>query len=103
MTSNTLKYAFARTASGSVTTSRTPANSPLRGSVARSKKDHNNTNLAHFKSLWADTLRRDFVPRDARLAAHSYVRGALAQPRRINTPKLFRSLLVLAGLPGLAR
>lgn len=62
------------------------------------RKNHNGANLARFKSLWADTLRRDFVPRDARLAARSYLRGALAQPRRTNAPKFFRSLLVLAGL-----
>lgn len=67
------------------------------------RRIHNNTNLTRLKSLWAATLRRDFVPRDARLAARSYLRGALAQPRRINAPKLLRSLLVLAGLPRLAR
>ncbi len=67
------------------------------------RRTHNNTNLARLKSLWAGTLRRDFVPRDSRLAARSYLRGALAQPRRINAPKLLRSLLVLAGLPRLAR
>ena len=66
------------------------------------RKNHNNTNLARFKSLWADTLRRDFVARDARLAARSYLRGALAQPLRINGPKFSRSLLVLAGLSRLA-
>jgi O-antigen biosynthesis protein len=62
------------------------------------RKNHNNTNLARFKSLWADTLRRDFVPRDARRAALSYLRGSLAQPLRINASKFFRSLLVLSGL-----
>jgi GT2 family glycosyltransferase len=67
------------------------------------RRTHNNTNLTRLKSLWADTLRRDFVPRDARLAARSYLRGALAQPLRTNAPKLLRSLLVLAGLPRLAR
>jgi GT2 family glycosyltransferase len=67
------------------------------------RRDRNDANLTRIKSLWADTLRRDFVPRDARPAARSYVLGALAQPLRVNTPKLLRSLLVLAGLPRLAR
>lgn len=67
------------------------------------RRAHNNPNLARLKSLWADTLRRDFVPRDGRLAARSYLRGAFAQPLRVNGPKLLRSLLVLAGLPRLAR
>lgn len=66
------------------------------------RKKHNNANLERFKSIWTDTLRRDFVPADARLAARSYLRGALAQPARVNGPKFFRSLLVLAGLPRLA-
>ncbi|MEY4489456.1 MAG: hypothetical protein RIQ79_1964 [Verrucomicrobiota bacterium] len=67
------------------------------------RKLHNDTNLARFKSLWADTLRRDFVPRDARLAARSYVRSAFEQPSRTNASKLIRSLLVLAGLSRCAR
>ena len=67
------------------------------------RRTHNDRNLARLKSIWGDTLRRDFVPRDARLAALGYLRGACAQPLRTNAPKLFRSLLVIAGLPALAR
>jgi len=67
------------------------------------RRARNDANLARLKSLWAATLHRDFVPRDARPAARSYVLGALTQPQRVNTQKLLRSLLVLAGLPRFAR
>jgi O-antigen biosynthesis protein len=66
------------------------------------RKDHNDANLALLKSRWAATLHRDFLPRDARPAALSCLRSALACPARVNVPKLLRSLLVLAGLPRLA-
>ena len=62
------------------------------------RNSRNTDNLARLKATHGDYLRRTLVPRDARLAARSYVRGALAQPLRINAPKLFRSLLVLSGL-----
>ena len=64
---------------------------------------HNNTNLERFKSLWAETIRRDFVDHDAQLAASSYLRGALTQPMRANASKIIRSLVILTGLSRLTK
>jgi hypothetical protein len=69
---------------------------PLARDLRRNR--HNNTNLERFKSLWAETIRRDFVDHDAQLAASSYLRGALTQPMRANASKIIRSVIILTGL-----
>lgn len=56
------------------------------------RKDHNDANLRRLKATHGDYLRRHLVPRDALLAARSYLRTALAAPRRINARKLFGAL-----------
>ncbi len=62
------------------------------------RKKHNNTNLIRLKTIWADTISRDFVPGDARMAARSYLRGACARPTKINFSKFCRSVGILLGL-----
>lgn len=59
------------------------------------RKKHNDANLVRLKAAHGDYLRRHLVPRDARLAARSYLRAALAAPRRINSGKFFGSLATL--------
>lgn len=59
------------------------------------RKNHNDANLVRLKAAHGDYLRRVLVPRDARLAARSYLRAALAAPRRVNARKLLGSLATL--------
>ncbi len=69
------------------------------------RKNHNDANLARLKATHGDYLRRVLVPRDARLAARSYLRSAAAAPRRVNARKLFDSLAALMrpGFPSALR
>lgn len=60
------------------------------------RKRHNNTNLARLKDIWGDYIGRECVPADARIAAASYLRGALARPTKVNFGKFCRSLVLLA-------
>lgn len=59
------------------------------------RKNHNDANLARLKAAHGDYLRRALVPRDARLAARSYLRSAWSAPGRANARKLFASLATL--------
>lgn len=59
------------------------------------RKRHNNKNLDRLKGTWASYIDENFVTRDGRLAARSYLRSAIALPARINWPKLLRSLSTL--------
>ena len=59
------------------------------------RKSHNDANLARLKATWLEYLRQHLVPRDSRLAAHSYLRTAFAAPRRINARKLLGSVATL--------
>lgn len=59
------------------------------------RKNHNDSNLARLKHQHGDYLRRTLVPRDARIAALSYLRSARAAPRRVNAHKLLRTILTL--------
>ncbi len=52
------------------------------------RKDYNEANLARLLTTHGDYLRRHLVPRDALLAARSYLSTALAAPSRINVRKL---------------
>ncbi len=56
------------------------------------RKRHNDRNLMRLKQTHANYLRQHLVPRDASLAAASYLRGAWAAPRKVNLGKLFRSV-----------
>lgn len=60
------------------------------------RKNHNDTNLIRLKATHGDYLRSHLVPRDARLAALSYLRSARAAPRRVNARKLLGALTTLA-------
>jgi GT2 family glycosyltransferase len=56
------------------------------------RKSHNTANLDRLKTTHGDYLRRTLVPRDARLAAASYLRTARAAPRRVNARKFLGAL-----------
>lgn len=56
------------------------------------RKDRNAANLARLKTIHGDYLHRTLVPRDARLAAISYLQTARAAPGRVNARKLLGAL-----------
>ena len=59
------------------------------------RKTHNDRNLVRLTQIHANYLRQHLVPRDAALAAASYLRGAWAAPSKINAGKLIRSAATL--------
>lgn len=56
------------------------------------RKKHNNANLDKFKATHGAYLREHIVPRDARLAAKSYLKSAAAAPSKTNLSKFTNSL-----------
>jgi GT2 family glycosyltransferase len=66
------------------------------------RKTHNTTNLARLKKSHGEYLRQHLVPRDARLAARSYLRGAWAAPRKVNAQKFIAALRQLTRRSGSA-
>ena len=65
------------------------------------RKRYNDQNLERLKQTHADYLRQHLVPRDATLAATSYLRGAWAAPSKANAGKLLRSVATLIRTRGL--
>ena len=62
------------------------------------RKFFNDLNLERLKTLWADYIRTNFVEKDARLFAQTYLRKTLVYPWKSNLGKTWRSLTILAGL-----
>jgi len=62
------------------------------------RKRFNDVNLARLKTLWGDYLREEFVARDARFFAITYLRKTLVYPWKSNLGKTGLCLLILAGL-----
>ena len=61
------------------------------------RKRFNDVNLERLKSIWGDTIRREFVEKDARLFAKTYLRKTLVYPWKSNLGKTCACLRILAG------
>jgi len=61
------------------------------------RKTFNDVNLARFKALWGDYIREQFVAKDARLFARTYLRKTLVYPWKSNLGKTWACVGILAG------
>ena len=62
------------------------------------RKKFNDVNLARLKGIWTDYIRENFVAKDARLLAKTYLRKSLVRPWLANAGKTWLCLRILAGL-----
>jgi len=62
------------------------------------RKKFNDVNLERLKATWSDYIRQNFVEKDARIFAKTYLRKTLVYPWKSNLGKTCACLLILAGL-----
>jgi GT2 family glycosyltransferase len=63
------------------------------------RKRFNDVNLERFRAIWGDTIRREFIEKDARLFARTYLRKTVVYPWKSNLGKTWACLRILAGSP----
>jgi O-antigen biosynthesis protein len=62
------------------------------------RKKFNDANLDRLKSTWADHIREQFVAKDARLFAKTYLGKTRVYPWKSNLGKTWACVLILAGV-----